>query len=265
LNLTFGIKRFLKNKNTVTIVGVVLIIAILYFGYNYQLSRAITPIKNIPVASRTLQPRTKITREDITNVDIAPILLVDGVIRNENLVIGQYVAHNTVVPEGSLFYDNVVVDFKSLPDSSIIQVKEGHIPYNFPVDMEKTYGNSMFPGNVIDIYMKAVNDGGQIMVGRLVENIEILAVKDSAGLNVFENTEERRVPSTFIFGVTPEIHILMRKASFMSNFSVELFPVPRGGEPKVVGDIQVSAEELRDFINANTVNIQEETPTQEVE
>ena len=41
----------------------------------------------------------------------------------------------------------------------------------------------------------------------------------------------------------------------MSNFSVELFPVPHGvnGAAEVEGATVVSSQTLKDFINANTV------------
>lgn len=256
-NLSYTFKRFFKNKNTVTIVGVVLIIAILYFGYNIQINNAVNPIPNIPVARQTIQPRTLITSDLVDYVEIAPILLNKSVVTNGSQVIGKYTNYNTVVPEGSLFYRGVLVDADSLPDSAFIEVKDGQIPYNFPATMESTYGNSIFPGNIIDIYMKAETDAGQVMVGKLVENIKVLAVKDNLGRNVFENTEEDRVPASLIFGVTPEIHILFRKAGFMYDFSVELIPVPHGGTISTEGEIEVSAQQLKDFINANTVNIQE--------
>jgi hypothetical protein len=253
--LSFALKRFFKNKNTVTILGVVIIIGILYFGYNMQINNAITPISNIPIAKTTIQPRTLVTNDMIEFVDIAPILLRNNVIRTQSQVVGKYTNYNTVVPAGSLFYTGVLVSEESLPDSAFIEVKDGQVPYNFPVDMDSTYGNSIFPGNIVDIYMKATNDASQIMVGKLVENVKVIAVKDNVGRHVFENTDEMRVPSNLIFGVTPEIHILLRKASFMYNYSVELFPVPRGGTVTDEGEIQVSAQQLKDFINANTVNI----------
>ena len=262
-NLSYAFKRFFKNKNTVTIVGVVLIIAILYFGYNIQISNAVNPIPNIPIAKTTIQPRTLTTSDMVEYVEVAPILLRSNVIRFGGQVIGKYTNYNTVIPVGSLFYTGVLVDAGSLPDSAFIEVKQGQIPYNFPVTMESTYGNSIFPGNMIDIYMKATNDAGQVMVGRLVENVKVLAVKDNMGRHVFENSAEARIPSSLIFGVTPEIHILLRKASFMYEFSVDLFPVPHGGTVTGEGEIQVSAQQLRDFINANTVNISE--PLLEIE
>lgn len=250
-------QRILKNKNTVTILGVVLAIGILYWGYNTQISNAVTPVKNIPVANTTIQPRTKITSEMISYVDVAPVVLSDNVIRYANQVIGMYSNYNTVIPQGSMFYNNTLVREEELPDSAFTQVADGEVVYNFPVDMDSTYGNSIFPGNQIDIYMKAKNDAGQIMVGKLVENVKVLAVKDASGKHVFESTEEDRTPATIIFGVSPEINILLRKASYMKDLEVELFPVPHGGTAAEKGETQVSTQYLKDFINANTVVINE--------
>ena len=260
-NIIVTFQRFLKNKNTVTIIGVVAVIGILYWGYNMQINNAVTPVRNIPVAVDTIQPRTKITKDMIEYVDVAPVVLSDNVIRVASQVIGKYSNYNTVIPQGSMFYQDTLVTEAELPDSAFTQVGKNEVVYNFPVTMDSTYGNSIFPGNKIDIYMKATTDTGQIMVGKLVENIKVLAVKDKDGRHVFENTEEARTPSMLIFGVDPEINILLRKASYMDDFDVELFPVPHGQEVDESGETQVSTQYLKDFINANTVVIDQSTDT----
>ena len=43
-NFMISLKKFFKNKNTVTIIGVVLIIMILFFGYRYQIRKQVKPI-----------------------------------------------------------------------------------------------------------------------------------------------------------------------------------------------------------------------------
>ena len=92
------------------------------------------------------------------------------------------------------------------------------------------------------------------MVGKLVENVKVLAVKDAQGRNVFENTTESRTPSYIIFGVSDEINILLRKASYMSSYSAVLFPVPHGvSVSNEEGETLVSSQTLKNFINANTV------------
>ena len=254
-NFIIGAKRFLQNKNTVTILGVLVIILILFFGYRYQINKMVSPVSGIPVAAETIQPKTLITSDMIEYIDVAPIVLQKGmVITNGNAVVGKYSNYNTVIPQGSMFYLDVVVDKSALPDSAFIELNEDEVPYNFPVTMDSTYGNSIYPGNYIDIYMKATNEEGTLMVGKLVENIKVLAVKDSQGRHVFENSAETRSPSMIIFGVEPEINILLRKASYMSKFNTELFPVPHGTNVELEDEATaVSSETLKDFINANTV------------
>lgn len=253
-NFKIAFQRFIKNKNTVTVLGIFVIILVLYLGYRYQINKMVSPVTGIPVAAETIQPRTKITSDMITYVDIAPIVLQDNVIRSSGQIVGNYSAPSTVIPEGSLFYKGVVVSESELPDSAFVKLEEGQVPYNFPVTMDSTYGNSIYPNNYIDIYMKAYNEDNTLMVGKLFENIKVLAVKDSSGQNVFENSEESRTPAYLIFGLNNENNILLRKASYMSNFSVELFPVPHGTNVSTeAGETYVSSQTLKDFINANTV------------
>ena len=162
-----------------------------------------------------------------------------------------------------MFYSDVLTTAEEMPDSAFVDIKEGDIPYQFAVDMESTYGNSIFPGNQIDLYMKATNDNGEIMVGKFLENVEVLAVKDSAGRHVFENTEETRTPAYIIFGVNYELNILLLKAKYLSE--VEVFPVPHGAWVGTEGQIQVSSDELKAYINDKTVMLSDSQVLAEAE
>lgn len=253
-NIMLSLKRLFRNKNTVTILGVIAVIAILFIGYRMQVSRAVKPVPNIPVATETIQPRTKITSDMISYVDMASVAVPSNVYTNANSIIGKYSNVNTIIPAGSMFYHESVITEKQLPDSAFVDLKEGEIPYNFPVNIDSTYGNSIFPGNYIDIYMKAENEQGILMVGRFIENVKVLAVKDAQGQHVFENTTEARTPAYLIFGLNSNLNILLRKASYMRDYSVELFPVPHGTKVSVSeGETEVSSQTLQAFIEANTV------------
>ncbi len=254
-NFLASAQRFLKNKNTVTILGVIIILVLLYIGYSSQINNAVQPVR-VPVATETIQPRTEITSDMVTLVDMPAISIGDNVITDRNSVVGNYSNVNSVIPKGSMFYTDTVVTKSKLPDSVFLKVKKGEVVYNFPVDMETTYGNSIYPGNKIDIYMKTGNGNDEkVMLGKLVENVEVLAVKDSGGKDVFENTSEDRSPSMLIFGVPEEINLLLRKASYMSSLGVVLFPVPHGGSVSTEGATEVSTQQLADYIEAHAVNI----------
>lgn len=256
-NLVASAKKFLRNKNIVTIVGVVIILILLYVGYSTQINNAVEPVQ-IPVATQTIQPRTEITDDMVQIVDMPNVSLSDNVIRSKSQIVGKYSNVNSVIPEGSMFYTDTVIDSEELPDAAFAKVKSGEVVYNFPVDMESTYGNSIFPGNKIDIWMK-VGDGDQekIMLGKLIENIEVLAVKDSSGRAVFENTSEERTPSMMIFGLQSNLYTMLKKASYMDSLGVELYPVPHGGEVDSEGATVVSTQQLVDYIDAHSINLPE--------
>ena len=256
-NLMASAKKFFRNKNVVTIIGVVIILILLYVGYSTQINNAVEPVQ-VPVATQTIQPRTEITDDMVQMVDMPNISLSDNVIRSKSQIVGNYSTVNSVIPEGSMFYTDTVISEEELPDAAFTKVKSGEVVYNFPVDMESTYGNSIFPGNYIDIYMK-VGDGTdeRIMLGKLIENVEVLAVKDSSGRAVFENTSEDRTPAMLIFGLKSNLYTILKKASYMDGLGVELYPVPHGGEVQEEGATQVSTQQLVDYIDAHSVNIPE--------
>ena len=262
-NVVASAKKFFKNKNVVTIIGVVIILVLLYIGYSTQINNAVEPVQ-VPVATQTIQPRTEITDDMVQLVDMPNVSLSDNVIRSRSQIVGKYSNVNSVIPEGSMFYTDTVISADELPDAAFAKVKAGEVVYNFPVDMESTYGNSIFPGNMIDIYMK-VGDGTdeKIMVGKLIENVEVLAVKDSSGRAVFENTSDARTPSMLIFGLKSNLYTILKKASYMDGLGVELYPVPHGGEVDTEGATQVSTQQLVDYIDAHSVNIPEPEITNE--
>jgi len=252
-NILIAIKKFFQNKNVVTILGIILILGLLYFGYNRTIKAQTEPIR-VPVASQTIQPRTLITDDMITYIEVPGKSVSPNVVKNSRSIVNMYSAINTVIPQGSMFYSDVLVTKEQLPDSAFVAVPDGQRPYNLSVNTQTTYGNSIFPGNVVDVYMKAVDETGQVVVGRLLSQVKILAVKDSNGDPVFSNLEEKKTPAMMVFAVPEEYHILLRKASFLRAYDTTLIPVPTAESLKEEpGEVQISSEDLKNFINSVTV------------
>jgi len=246
-NLNGSLKKFLGNKNTVTILGVIICIFILYFGYNYRINQAITLVR-VPYANKDIQPKTLITTDDISYMEVPQAFLVGSYYIDANSIVGKYSNYNTVIAKGSLFYSSLLVDSKYLPDNSLQNVPEGYTVINYPVNMSSTYANSMMPGEHINIYYKSVNDEGEVMFGKFISNIEILSVKDSSGQHVFESSQEARVPAYMLFALPEETHLLLRKALYLTDYSVELLLVPNTAELTEKDTVYVSSEDIKDFI-----------------
>lgn len=238
-------KQFLSNKNTVTFIGIILGVLVLYFFYTWRLNQE-TGLVSIPYANQQIGPRTKIEDSMISYYEVPQASIKGDVLTVKAQIVGKYTNINVTVPSQSMFYDIHLVDEKELPDSFIEELEEGQVPYNYTVTVKSTYGNSMYPGNYVDIYFKG-KDGNTLMFGKLVENVKVLAVKDSSGNHVFESND--RTPNQIIFGVTNEIHHLLRAVEEISKAEIVL--VPANVRPTEDGEeikINVTSTKIKEYI-----------------
>ena len=116
-NLSSSFKKFIGNKNTVTILGVLLCIIILYFAYNYRINQQVQLV-TIPYANQNIPPKTKITKDMISKMEVPIAFLekADYLVDTEK-IIGQYSNINATIPQGSIFYKNLVTPENELPDA----------------------------------------------------------------------------------------------------------------------------------------------------
>lgn len=265
-NLSTSFKKFLQNKNTVTVLGVIIAIIVLYVAYTMRIKSAISPV-TVPYASEQIPAGTQITEAMISTRQVPPAMLEGDVITDKGKIIDKYSAADTVIPKGSLFYSRSVVEKEQLPANIILDYPKGYVLYNLSVDTASTYGNSVYPGNYIDIYLKAVNTlseaqiidsqykgrADQVMLGKLLSNVEVLAVKDSSGKAVFQNMDEGRSPAMVVFALPEEYYYLLKKAEYMRTYDTSIVIVPTNESLKdEPGELQLGSEELKEWINTRT-------------
>lgn len=259
-NVMATLKRFLSNKNTVTIIGVIVGILVLYIGYNWRVKQATDPV-TVPYAKVALTSRHEITLDDIGYMEVSR----DVVKKSKNLIlqaqqlVGKQVQYGNMIPQNGLFYAEQITDKASTPDFAISNIPDGYTVIYLDVDINSTYGNSIYPGNYIDLYFKGLDESRRIIFGKLIESIEVLDVRDQQGQHVFETSLESRVPAVLVFAVPDEMFSLLKKANYISGSSVEIIPVPRNASyTSNPGETKVSSTYIRDFILSKSVAIPED-------
>ncbi len=249
-----AIKRFLSNKNTVTIIGVILGIVVLYVGYNWRVNNALELI-SVPVANKEIASRTKITEDMITYIKLPrnSVNSIDNLETSASNIVGKYVSFGTSIAQNSMFYTSYLLDKSEMPDSAFADIPDGYTIFSLNVDLHSTYGNSIYPDNYIDLYLKATDDTGKVIFGKLISSIKVLAVKDSSGNHVFETTVESRTPSELLFAVTDDMFLLLKKAEYIG---CEITPIPRNASYSAnPGETSVANDYLRDFILSKAATI----------
>lgn len=259
-NVSMSFKKFLSNKNTVTILGVLAGLLVIFIGYNMRIKQLTDPYP-IPYALDTLYPGTKITSDQVGTMNIPKAALKGTYIYDANKVVGKYVNDDSIIPKGSLFYSRSVVEKDQLQGVEPLEYPDGYVLVNFGVNMSTSYGNLLYPGDYMDLFLKIQysgeeeltdEDSNKLTVGKLISNVKILKVVDANGDNVFADVENKKTPAQVIFAVPAEYHILLRKAMYLRTYEATLIPVPTKINEAEPPEVTISSTQLKDFINKVT-------------
>ena len=249
------VKRFIGNKNTVTILCVVAGIAVLYIGYNYRVSSAINPT-TVPYAKNTLEARHVITVDDIGYMEVNSDVVSksDNLITNGNELVGKEVTYGNTIQQNSLFYDGDITEPSLSPDYVLSDIEDGYTAFSLSVDTYTTYGNAIAKGDYIDLWFNGEDDTNKIIYTNLVKSIRVLDVRDSAGVSL-EHANSTGEPAELLFAVPDDMYSLLVKAEQVGT----LEPVPRNrnytADP---GETEVVSEYVVQYVLSKSVTIPDE-------
>lgn len=250
--ITSTFKRFFTNKTTVTILGVVAGLAVLVGFYLYRINDQVNPTR-IPVAKREILATEEITKDDIEYVKVSSKFVKKAdIYKSSTDLVNKYVATGTSIPKGGMFYQTQVVEKKELPNSIFDEIPDGYTIYQLKVNNLSTYANSIFPGDKIDLWMKTT-ENGMLIFGKFISNIEVLAVRDSSGQNVFDVTSGR-TPAWLLFAVKNDMYRYLKISEYISG--MEVMPVPINNlYNQDTGSTEFSSDELKDLIISKSIDL----------
>ena len=163
-----------------------------------------------------------------------------------------------------MFYEEAVTNKEALPNYILSLLKEGEFAVSYDLsETDYTNGWGIMPGDKIDFYMRVTSDEGSVMLGKFLENVEIIAVTDDAGNNVYEVNDGSRTPSKLIFGVKEDIFLLLLRANYID---IEMFPVQHGAWiDDSEATTKLTTQELIDYIKARTVQLSTDPTSSTIE
>ena len=244
------IKRFIGNKNTVTILGILACIATLIIGYNYRVRISINP-RTVPYAKQTIEARTFITAQYVGNVKISSSYVQNAtnLITSSQNVVNKYATYKSNIPKNSLFYDEYILEAEDMPDAAFANIPDGYTVFSLKVDDKLSLYNLIAAGDYIDLYIKAVDDEEEdkIIFGELIKSIRVLAVKDSKGNNITKRRMANGKPAELLFAVEEDYFVLLMEAGYLNG--VQIIPVARNQQyTKDAGSTELGSEQIAAYI-----------------
>ncbi len=250
-----AIGKLFKNKQIVTIVALIVCFGILVFAYRYRVNSAINAV-SVPIATKTLEARTEIDETCFEIKKVAQSMLSENVITNKVELLGdeinghKYVNYNTFIPEGSLFYRSAITTWNNMPDSAWSNIADGKTIYSLDVRENNQYGNSIYPGDHIDLYLKGTKNQ-KYFIGPLIKGIKVLAVKDENGSHIFKKSAEQKKAAALIFEVDNENFLFLQKAYAVAGSNI--IPILQNEKYSEEATEQKGEEYIRNYILERSV------------
>lgn len=241
-------KKFLSNRNTITILGVLLGIVVLYLGYNWRVNKSIQPTE-VPYCTQTLQATTKITSEVISYTKVPKDMIknMSNLVTNVSNINGMLVSFDSKIPKNGFFFTENLIKEEDMPDSIFTNIQDGYTIYALKVNNDLTYGNAIFPEDMIDLYLYSKDlEDDKVIYGRFIKSIQVIAVRDNKGKNVFQNKDKLGESALLLFAVPEKIFLLLKKAE---KLDIKIEPVPRNKSYTTNAQAtELTNDELTNFI-----------------
>jgi hypothetical protein len=155
-----------------------------------------------------------------------------------------------------------LVTRQDIPDNAFENIPDGATIFSLKVDNHKTLGNSIMPGNYIDLYLHSNDEESKVIFGKFIESIKVLSVRDSGGNDVFADSQAVRDSWELLFAVKNDYYILLKEAEYVG---IDIIPVPRNAQYRDEGiGTKVSREELVTFILEKVSELSDEINQEEI-
>lgn len=258
-NLLNNLKKFIANKNTVTILGVLAGVIVLYVGYNYRVNKSVATIQ-VYYVKEAVESNTQLTEDMLGKVKVNKKLseTYKNLVTNLSQIKDSnneffFVNFDHSLTAGSLLCTDDLIAKSEKADQKLYKnLKKDYKLFMLDVDLDTTHGNSIAPGNAIDLYLQGKDEEGKVIFAPFMENLEVIDVVDTKWSTTAG--EEGISPKYIITVVSKENFELLTKATLVKSYDFELIPVPKEVPYSEITDAKENIVNLylKNMIEANS-------------
>lgn len=280
--------KFFFRKILALIVAAIAVVAV-YFYTNSTIETEVNPTQ-VVITTQDIQPHTEIKEEMVQVVEVPRKALGQENPYADSLddVVGKWTVEGYGIPKNGFINTKKILPKEQLPDSGLLELKEGEYAFTTQVDLETSHGNTIRPGTKVDLYLSAefnrkdltpdmiesqgwensteFMDDRVYFFGRIATDARVVEVKDNRGNKVFtpenytedpkdensNNKKKQQVARLYTVAVDLDQLQLVNKASLIGD----IIPVVSGTS---YNDISVDVEEELGKVVPETMSDIEDT------
>lgn len=258
-NIINTLKGILANKNTITILGVLVGVVAIYLVYNSQI-QSTTDTITVYYLKQNVSANTQLTEDMLESVTVSSNLtkLDSNLVTNlAQIQTGTgdnrqfyYVNYDHSLSQGQLLSKNDLVSADEKLPSKSYDLKDDEKQFDLKVSLDLTQGNSIAPGNTIDLWVQGKNPDNEIIFTKFIENLRVIDVVDSNWITTAGS--DSASPRYLITAVDEELWLLLKKSEMITGYSFKLVPVVKDKAYEEGSKPSLANETIKNIIEANT-------------
>ena len=175
---------------------------LIYVGHLFLLKHQLN-YQEILIAKQDILPKTALKEEMFDIIKIPDNQTLNEYARSYKDIIDKYSSIDQVIYQNSFININALESENTLNGLSHLLLNQGQTTLPLPIDVMQTAGNSIEVGQKVNMYALLTDEENNLIVDLLIENINVLAIKDHNGYDL-ENINSTKIPYLINLGINDE-------------------------------------------------------------
>lgn len=190
----------MDNKKKSIIVISIGLFVLLNLSGSMIIIKTLSKTVDVVVVSKMMLPRERITKDHIMTIAMPQNTIPNNVLIKEEDIIGKVVAFETHLFRGMFFFEDAIEDMDETKDAPLLRLKANQVAVSLGVDVVKSLGNTLLPGQYVDIVFTLSIRNENPLVDTIFFDVRVLAVKDRYGLDMHD-PKSQRTPHVILLAI----------------------------------------------------------------
>lgn len=188
-----------NKKKSMLVISIALII-FLNVSISFLIVHSMSKSIEVYVAKTKLIPRIPIQANDLEVVKMPKHLIPNNIVQKKEDIIGKVVSYDSSVYQGMFFFQEALDNPIESKDAPLLRLKEKQVAVSLGVDVIQSLGNTLLPGQYVDIVYTYPIRNQNPLVDTIYHNVRVLSLKDRYGLDM-EDPKSQKAPHVILLAL----------------------------------------------------------------
>ena len=188
-----------NKKKSMIIISIGLIIVLNVSGSMIAI-HTLTKTVDVIIVNETLKPRSMIESRHLSVVSMPKNTIPSNIYTDESDVVGKFVSFDASLYRGMFLFIDAIESIEGVQDAPLLRLKEGQVAVSIGVDVIKSIGNTLLPGQYVDVVHTFTIRNKNPIVDTIFKDVRVLAIKDRYGLDM-SDSKSQKVPHVILLAI----------------------------------------------------------------